>query len=80
MREGFFSNSLPKHMQLTVQIYTIANPEGRVNDLISQLKIQYHMIDIFPLDLSFEAYIKLSDYFSIENNVIIEEVQIRSES
>ena len=33
----------------------------------------------FRLELSFEAYIKPSDYSSIENNVILEKVQAQSE-
>lgn len=38
-----FSNSLPQHLKLTVQMFTMANPEGQVRDLISQLKIQHHL-------------------------------------
>lgn len=38
-----FSNSLPSHMKLTVHMFTMANPEGKVSELISQLKIQHHM-------------------------------------
>lgn len=38
-----FSNSLPQHLKLTVQMFTMANPEGRVSELISQLKIQHHL-------------------------------------
>lgn len=29
-------------MKLTVQMFTMSNPEGRVSELISQLKIHHH--------------------------------------
>lgn len=38
-----FSNSLPQHMKLTVHMFTMANPERKVSELISQLKIHHHM-------------------------------------
>lgn len=37
-----FSNSLPSHLKQTVQMFTMAKPDGSVNELISQLKIQHH--------------------------------------
>lgn len=40
-----FSNSLPQHMKQTVFMYNMANPHGKVSDLISQLKAQFHMDD-----------------------------------
>ena len=38
-----FSNTLPNHMKPTVHMFSMANPHGKVSELISQLKIQFHM-------------------------------------
>ena len=38
-----FSNSLPQHLKQTVHMFNMANPNGKVGELISQLKIQHHM-------------------------------------
>ena len=50
-----YSNSLPQNMKLTVQIFTIANPEGKVKDLISQMKIQYHLESQEGDDAAYQA-------------------------
>lgn len=38
-----FSNSLPNYMKQTVHMFNMANPSGTVAQLISQLKVQFHM-------------------------------------
>lgn len=38
-----FANTLPQHMRTTVQMFTMAKPEGKVSELISQLKVQFHL-------------------------------------
>lgn len=50
-----FSNSLPQHMKSTVHMFTMAQPNGLVTELISQLKIQYH-IDRQESDRQAAAY------------------------
>lgn len=50
-----FSNSLPQHLKLTVQMFTMAFPEGTVSELISQLKIQHHA-DMTDTDRRGAAY------------------------
>lgn len=38
-----FRNSLPKEIKTVVNTWSMANPRGKVSELITQLKIQYHM-------------------------------------
>ena len=51
-----FRNSLSKEMKATVNIWTLAKPEGKVSELISQLKIQHHMDRLDTTDNSVALY------------------------
>lgn len=43
MKLWAFSNSLPAELKRTVQMFEMAKPEGSVSELISQMKLQYHL-------------------------------------
>lgn len=38
-----FRNTLPKDLKSTVNTWTLARPNGKVSELMSQLKVQYHL-------------------------------------
>lgn len=45
-----FSNSLPMEMKMTVNMFTMAKPTGKVSELISQLKINHHLSNTEGMD------------------------------
>ena len=51
-----FRNTLPKDLKATVNTWTMANPRGKVCDLISQLKMQYHLDKHDQADSSVALY------------------------
>lgn len=38
-----FRNSLPKELKTIINTWTLAKPDGKLNELISSLKVQFHM-------------------------------------